>query len=183
MCAYVCAWTRVDAQTLFPQESSSAALPEPQRWRMGRGEDKAPTPPGPPAAPRLPPPAASAQAWGGPVSAPRRRYAGAQVPGGGGGGRLVLVGPSPGELCGPGRRARRFLSGVARSAAGGAGLSVPRPPGDPLLAVGMRGVSTEGGESRRGPGSQRTREGRRGGPGGGRKDAEEEEDGEGQALS
>lgn len=112
------------------------------------------------------------------------RYAGAQVPGAGG--RLALLGSSLGELCCSRRRVRRYLRGAARSAAGGAGLCAPRPPGDPLPAAGMRGVSAEGGESRREPGSRRSRGERRGGAGrgaGGRKDAEEEEDDEGQALS
>lgn len=115
----------------------------------------------------------------------RARRPAAAAGGGGGRRRLALVGPSPCELCGSGRRARRYLSGAACSAAGGAGLSAPRPPGDPLPAGEMRGVSAAGGESRRGPGSRRAREGRRGGAGrgGGRKDAEEEEGEEGQALA
>lgn len=142
----------------------------------GRGQDRASAPPGPPAAPRLPPPAASAQAWGRPVSAPRRRYAGAQVPGGGGGRRLALVGPSPGELCGSGRRARRYLSGAAGLAAGGAGLSAPRPPGDPLPAVGMRGVSaaSRGGGPALGVPGRGGEAGRGGGAGGGRKEGRRE---------
>lgn len=169
----------MDAQTFFPprqqQRSAAGAC---GNGGSSQGKTK---PPVPPAATRLPPPAASAQAWGSSVSAPRRRYAGAQVPDGGDGKRLLVVGPSPGELCGWGRRARRYLRGAARLAAGGVGFSSPRPPGDPLPEVEMRGVSEAGGESRQGPGFWRAREGRRGGPGGGRKDAEEEEDGAGQA--
>lgn len=177
MCTHRHAWMPRPFSPRQQQRSAARAAEMKEEGARGRQSTRTP-------GPRLPPPAASAQAWGCPVSAPRRRYADAQVPGAGG--RLALVGSSPGELCGSGRRVRRYLRGAACLAAGGAGLCAPRPPGDPLSAARMRGVSAEGGESRRGPGSRRSRGQRRGGAGrgaGGRKDAEEEEDDEGQALS
>lgn len=178
-----CVCARTDTRgcpDLFPQDSSSAALPElGDEGGRGEGETKHPH-------------------AGAPLTSSCSKCAGMGLPcfcssaavrgraGPGAGGRLALVGSSPGELCGSGRRVRRYLRGAACLAAGGAGLCAPRPPGDPLSAARMRGVSAEGGESRRGPGSRRSRGQRRGGAGrgaGGRKDAEEEEDDEGQALS
>lgn len=79
-------------------------------------------------------------------------------------GLLPPVGPLARRAVRLGRRVRSYLSG--------AGLSTPRPPGDPLPAAEMRGVSAAGGEARRSGGPALGVPGRGGaaGRGGGREE-------------